>query len=47
MKKKLMGCHEAINGGVKEVIICNGMKEKPITHALAGAGTHITKNKVE
>ncbi|VVC02334.1 Uncharacterised protein [uncultured archaeon] len=43
MKKKLMGCIEAINGGVREVIICNGGKPAPITAALQGNGTHITK----
>ncbi len=44
MKKKLMGCIEAINGGVSEVIIGNGAVPAPITKLLAGAGTHITKN---
>ena len=44
MKKKLMGCIEAIKGGVPEVIICNGTKEKPITLALGGSGTPVTKN---
>ena len=44
MKKKLMGCIEAINGGVREVIIGNGTVASPISSLLAGAGTHITKN---
>ncbi len=44
MKKKLMGCIEAINGGVQEVIICNGTAASPISAALRGAGTHITKS---
>jgi hypothetical protein len=26
------------------VIICNGTKSAPISAALAGSGTHITKN---
>ena len=43
MKKKIMGCIEAIHGGVREVVICNGAKPSPISAALAGAGTHITK----
>jgi [amino group carrier protein]-L-2-aminoadipate 6-kinase len=43
MKKKLMGCIEAIDGGVKEVIIGNGTVDSPIAKLLAGAGTHITK----
>ncbi len=44
MKKKLMGCIEAINGGVREVIIGNGTITSPITSLLSGAGTHITRN---
>jgi len=43
MKKKLMGCIEAIDGGVKEVAIGNGTIEAPITKLLVGSGTHITK----
>lgn len=43
MKKKLMGCIEAIDGGVKAVAIGNGKADSPITKILAGAGTHITK----
>ncbi len=41
MKKKLMGCIEAIDGGVQEVIIGNGTVPSPITKLLAGAGTHV------
>lgn len=43
MKKKLMGCIEAIDGGVANVIIGNGTVDAPITKLLAGSGTHITK----
>ena len=43
MKKKLMACIEAIDGGVDEVIIGNGTVPSPITKLLAGAGTHIAK----
>ena len=43
MKRKLVAVSEALIGGVPEVIICNGTKEKPASSALAGAGTHFTK----
>ncbi len=43
MKRKLLASGEALDGGVSEVVIGNGTKEKPISSALAGAGTHITK----
>ena len=41
MKKKVMGAVEAIDEGVNRVIFADGRRESPITHALAGAGTHI------
>lgn len=43
MKKKLLGCSEALDGGVEEVIIGNGKVPSPISRLLAGAGTHIRK----
>jgi len=43
MKRKLVAVSEALAGGVPEVIICSGTKEKPASTALAGAGTHFTK----
>jgi len=43
MKHKLVAAKEAIAGGVTEVIIANGMKDAPVTAALNGAGTHISK----
>jgi acetylglutamate/LysW-gamma-L-alpha-aminoadipate kinase len=43
MKKKLLGCAEALDGGVEEVIIGNGKAASPISRLLAGAGTHIRK----
>lgn len=41
MKKKIMGAREALEQGVKAVIIGDGRSDKPIGAALAGAGTHI------
>ncbi len=41
MKRKLLAAKEAIEGGVREAIIANGKKEKPVTGALAGNGTVI------
>jgi [amino group carrier protein]-L-2-aminoadipate 6-kinase len=42
MKRKLVATSEALAGGVPEVIICSGTREKPATSALAGGGTHFT-----
>lgn len=41
MKKKMLGAEEALNGGVKQVIIANGRHQNPISNALAGHGTVI------
>jgi [amino group carrier protein]-L-2-aminoadipate 6-kinase len=41
MKKKVLGAQEALQGGVGRVIIADGRVEKPISAALAGAGTLI------
>jgi acetylglutamate/LysW-gamma-L-alpha-aminoadipate kinase len=41
MKKKVMGAVEAIGEGVQKVIFADGRVERPITAALAGAGTQI------
>lgn len=43
MKRKLVAADEALSGGVQEVIMCSGLKEKPVSSALAGGGTHFTK----
>ncbi len=43
MKRKLVAVSEALSGGVPEVIICSGTREKPATSALAGSGTHFVK----
>ncbi|MDD5337385.1 MAG: [LysW]-aminoadipate kinase [Candidatus ainarchaeum sp.] len=43
MKRKLVAADEALANGVKEVIMCSGLKEKPVSSALSGGGTHFTK----
>ena len=34
MQKKVMAAVEAVEGGVKEAIICSGKRESPLTKAL-------------
>ncbi len=41
MKKKILGAQEALQGGVKRVIIADGRVQKPVSQALQGAGTVI------
>mgnify|MGYP005815436105 CR=1 FL=1 len=41
MKKKVLGAAEALEGGVKRVIIADGRVQDPITRALEGKGTVI------
>lgn len=41
MKKKVLGAEEALQGGVGTVIIADGRVERPISAAMAGAGTKI------
>src|SRR6266508_539386 len=41
MKKKVLGAEEALNGGVRHVIIADGRIQNPITNALSGNGTVI------
>jgi acetylglutamate/LysW-gamma-L-alpha-aminoadipate kinase len=41
MKKKILGAQEALEGGVKRVIIADGRIQNPISNALAGNGTVI------
>lgn len=41
MKKKVLGSEEALDAGVKKVIIADGRVSNPITNALAGNGTTI------
>ena len=35
MQKKVMGAVDAVEGGVKEAIICSGVRQAPLTRALA------------
>jgi acetylglutamate/LysW-gamma-L-alpha-aminoadipate kinase len=42
MKKKVLGAIEALEDGVAKVIFADGRKERPITAALAGSGTHLS-----
>ena len=42
MKKKVLGAQEALQGGVKQVVIADGRGSQPISRALAGSGTWIT-----
>jgi acetylglutamate/LysW-gamma-L-alpha-aminoadipate kinase len=39
MKKKVLGAGEALDGGVKRVVIADARGDAPISSALAGAGT--------
>jgi acetylglutamate/LysW-gamma-L-alpha-aminoadipate kinase len=39
MKRKVIGAQEALQGGVRRVIIADGRIENPIQSALSGAGT--------
>jgi acetylglutamate/LysW-gamma-L-alpha-aminoadipate kinase len=41
MKKKMLGAAEALNHGVKRVIIADGRESQPLQQALAGKGTVI------
>jgi len=41
MKKKVLGAEEALEGGVKRIIIADGRIQNPISHALEGKGTVI------
>ena len=43
MKRKLVAAGEALAAGVSEVIMCSGLKEKPVSAALHGGGTHFSK----
>lgn len=41
MKKKVLGAEEALQGGVRRVIIADGRIQNPISNALSGNGTVI------
>ncbi len=38
MQKKVMAAIEAVRGGLKEAIICSGVRDSPISGALAHSG---------
>ncbi len=42
MKKKILAAEEALEGGVKQVIISDGRVQNPISNAFSGNGTWIT-----
>ena len=42
MKRKVIAAREALDGGVRRVIIADGRDADPVTRALAGAGTRFT-----
>jgi acetylglutamate/LysW-gamma-L-alpha-aminoadipate kinase len=39
MKRKVLGAQEALQAGVRRVIIADGRSENPVTGALNGEGT--------
>jgi acetylglutamate/LysW-gamma-L-alpha-aminoadipate kinase len=39
MKRKVLGAQEALQAGVRRVIIADGRGENPVTGALSGDGT--------
>jgi len=41
MKRKLLACREALEGGLQEAIIADSRIENPITNAISGGGTHL------
>ena len=43
MKRKLLACREALEGGLQEAIIADSRIENPITNAISGGGTHLWK----
>lgn len=44
MKRKLLAAKEALEGGVGQVIIANGGTDKPVSNALSGRRTLITRD---
>jgi acetylglutamate/LysW-gamma-L-alpha-aminoadipate kinase len=43
MKRKLLAAREALEGGVRKVILADSRKEKPLSRALAGGGTTLCR----
>lgn len=42
MKRKVLGAQEALNAGVRRVVIGDGRIDNPVSAALNGAGTHFS-----
>ncbi len=47
MRIKLLGAQEALDGGVQRVILADARVPAPIHTALAGAGTHLSRQQEE
>ncbi len=43
MRKKVMAAREALTGGAREVVVSDANRERPISAALAGAGTQFSE----
>ncbi len=41
MKRKLLACREALEGGIPRAILCDSRRETPLEYALQGGGTHL------
>lgn len=41
MKRKILACREALEGGVSRAILCDSRRECPLEYALQGGGTHL------
>ena len=46
MKKKVLAAHEALAGGVTQVILADSRLAEPIRTALAGGGTWISHKRM-
>lgn len=45
MQKKVMAAAEAVEGGVKEAIICSGTRDAPLTRAIAHDNCTVVSNQ--
>lgn len=45
MQKKVMGAVDAVEGGVKEAIICSGVRPSPLSRALSHANCTVISNQ--
>jgi acetylglutamate kinase len=44
MNRKMIEAVEAVEGGVREILIANGLLENPVKKALENPGTRIVRN---